>query len=187
MKTISLAMLSLSLISTANACLPSSPADVLVGRIASIEKGGELQRESQSPVGFTLKFTDYNWAFRTWYQRFILPSAHSFEGTFSLNSLKPNDTVVAISSYYNGSKPHNYRIDSLAKLTCQNNKLSLQKPLVIPVSWNREQGACGISKNYAGMLDGFTDNNQAYYLAKLQQKYPTCDALENAFPKVGQY
>lgn len=46
MKTICFAILSVSLISTAEACLPSSPADVLVGRIASIEKGGELQRES---------------------------------------------------------------------------------------------------------------------------------------------
>ncbi|MFO1365316.1 MAG: hypothetical protein U1E91_02370 [Moraxella sp.] len=58
MKTICFAILSLSLISTAEACLPSSPADVLVGRIASIDKGGELQRISQSPVGFTLKFTN---------------------------------------------------------------------------------------------------------------------------------
>ncbi len=48
MKTICFAILSVSLISTAEACLPSSPADVLVGRIASIEKGGELQRESQA-------------------------------------------------------------------------------------------------------------------------------------------
>lgn len=48
MKTICFAILGVSLISTAEACLPSSPADVLVGRIASIEKGGELQRESQA-------------------------------------------------------------------------------------------------------------------------------------------
>lgn len=183
MKKILFTILSLSLISTANACMPSSPADVLVGRIASIEKGGELQHISQSPVGFTLKFTDYNWAFRTWKQWWILPSAHSFEGTFSLKSLKPNDIVVALSSNYNGSKKHNYRIDSIAQLTCKNNKLSLEKPLIIPVSWNREQGTCGVSKNYAGILDGFTDNNQAYYLAKLQQKYPTCEALEKAFPQ----
>ena len=83
-----------------------------------------------------------------------------------------------------GNKKHDYRIDSIAKLTCQNNKLSLQKPLVIPVSWNREQGACGVSKHYAGILDGFIDNNQAYYLAKLQQKYPTCAALEKTFATV---
>lgn len=184
MKTICFAILSVSLISTAKACLPSSPADVLVGRIASIEKGGELQRESQAKQGFGLKFTDYHWAFRTWKQWWILPSAHSFEGTFSLKSLKPNDVVVALSSNYNGNKKHDYRIDSIAKLTCQNNKLSLQKPLVIPVSWNREQGACGVSKHYAGILDGFTHNNQAYYLAKLQQKYPTCAALEKAFATV---
>ena len=184
MKTIAFAVLMLSLIPTAQACLPSSPADVLVGRIASIDKGGELQRISQSPVGFTLKFTDYNWAFRTWKQWWILPSAHSFEGTFSLKSLKPNDVVVALSSNYNGNKKHDYRIDSVAKLTCQNNKLVLQKPLVIPVSWNRQQQRCGIGKNYAGILDGFIDNNQAYYLAKLQQKYPTCAALEKAFATV---
>ena len=107
MKTNAFAVLMLSLIPTAQACLPSSPADVLVGRIASIDKGGELQRISQSPVGFTLKFTDYNWAFRTWKQWWILPSAHSFEGTFSLKSLKPNDVVVALSSNYNGNSTLN--------------------------------------------------------------------------------
>ena len=112
--------------------MPPIPADVLVGRIASIEKGGELQRESHAKQGFGLKFTDYHWAFRTWYQRLILPSAQRFEGVFAINSLKPNDIVVALASYYDGGKPHNYRIDSVAKLTCQNNKLILQKPLVIP-------------------------------------------------------
>ena len=183
MKTIAFAVLMLSLIPTAQACLPSSPADVLVGRIASIDKGGELQRESHAKQGFGLKFTDYHWAFRTWYQRLILPSAQRFEGVFAINSLKPNDIVVALASHY-GGKPHNYRIDSVAKLTCQNNKLVLQNPLVIPVSWNRQQQRCGIGKNYAGILDGFIDNNQAYYLAKLQQKYPTCAALEKAFATV---
>ena len=180
MKTICFAILGVSLISTAEACMPPIPADVLVGRIASIEKGGELQRESQAKQGFGLKFTDYHWVFRTWRQRRILPSAQRFEGVFAINSLKPNDIVVALASHY-GGKPHNYRIDSVAKLTCQNNKLVLQNPLVIPVSWNRQQQRCGIGKNYAGILDGFIDNNQAYYLAKLQQKYPTCAALEKAF------
>nr|WP_144918050.1 hypothetical protein [Moraxella osloensis] len=184
MKTICFAILSVSLISTAEACLPSSPADVLVGRIASIEKGGELQRESQSKQGFGLKFTDYYWAFRTWRQRLILPSAQRFEGVFAISSLKPNDIVVALASHYDGGKPHNYRIDSVAKLTCQNNQLILQNPLVIPVSWNRQQQRCGIGQNYAGILDGFIDNNQAYYLAKLQQKYPTCATLEKAFATV---
>ena len=62
MKTICFAILSVSLISTAEACMPPIPADVLVGRIASIEKGGELQRESHAKQGFGLKFTDYHWA-----------------------------------------------------------------------------------------------------------------------------
>ncbi|WP_282441287.1 hypothetical protein [Moraxella osloensis] len=44
MKTICFAILSVSLISRAEACMPPIPADVLVGRIASIEKGGELQQ-----------------------------------------------------------------------------------------------------------------------------------------------
>ncbi len=184
MKTICFAILCVSLISTAEACLPSSSADVLVGRIASIEKGGELQRESYAKQGFGLKFTDYHWVFRTWRQQLILPSAQRFEGVFAIRSLKPNDIFVALASHYDGGKPHNYRIDSVAKLTCQNNQLILQNPLVIPVSWNRQQQRCGIGQNYSGILDGFIDNNQAYYLAKLQQKYPTCATLEKAFATV---
>jgi hypothetical protein len=37
------------------ACMPPSPADVLVGRIASIEKGGELQRDKPIACWFYLK------------------------------------------------------------------------------------------------------------------------------------
>lgn len=34
------------------------------------------------------------------------------------------------------------------------------------------------------MLDGFFTGNQAYYLQKLQEKYPTCKQLESVFPMI---
>ncbi|MFW2176842.1 MULTISPECIES: hypothetical protein [unclassified Moraxella] len=166
-----------------NACLPLSPASALVGRIANIQQGGKLPTPNQSPNTFTLKLTDYSWVFRTWKQWLMLPLANSFVGNFATKNFAPNDIIVALADYQNGGKPHDYTVYTMAKLTCQNDKLLLQKPVVVPLSWNREKGRCGIGKNYAGILDGFMDNDQAYYLAKLQQKYPTCRALENAFPK----
>ena len=35
-----------------------------------------------------------------------------------------------------------------------------------------------------GILDGFIQYDQAHYLAKLQQKYPTCEQLNKAFPSL---
>jgi len=34
------------------------------------------------------------------------------------------------------------------------------------------------------LLDVFLEHDQTYYLKKLHQKYPTCDALFSAFPKL---
>lgn len=162
------------------ACLPMSSADTVIGRIAQISPAPK----SNAKQNAIITFTDYSWVFRTWKQWWILPSAKKFEGEFSVKSFAPNDIVVALADYQSGQKPHDYTIVSMVKLTCQNNQLILQKPKVIPLGWNREERRCGVGKNYAGLLDGFMDNNQAYYLKKLQQRYPTCEALARAFPKV---
>ena len=51
------------------------------------------------------------------------------------------------------------------------------------LAWNRVEGRCGHDSSYkVGILDGFIDEDQAYYLQQLQAKYPTCDKLNAAFP-----
>ena len=32
-----------------------------------------------------------------------------------------------------------------------------------------------------GLLDGFFEHEQNYYIQQLQEKYPTCDKLNHAF------
>ena len=72
---------------------------------------------------------------------------------------------------------------SLATLDCKDDKLIVGKPLVPFLAWNRLEGKCGHDSSYKiGMLDGFINEDQAYYLKQLQDKYPTCDKLNAAYP-----
>ena len=64
-----------------------------------------------------------------------------------------------------------------------NDKLIVGKPLVPFLAWNRVEGKCGHNRSYkVGILDGFIEEDQAYYLQQLQAKYPTCNKLNAAFP-----
>lgn len=64
-----------------------------------------------------------------------------------------------------GGEPEKYVVATLAALRCKNNVSSIDNP--IPVK---------------GLLDGFIDEDQAYYLQQLQEKYRTCKQLDAAFP-----
>ncbi len=65
----------------------------------------------------------------------------------------------------------------------------LSKPIVQPfLAWNQADSQSvqyrrkNIGSRTVGILDGFIQYDQAHYLAKLQQKYPTCEQLNKAFP-----
>ena len=91
---------------------------------------------------------------------------------------------MALADYYDGGHQENYRIYAIAPVTCQNNRIELGKPILAPDNpgWNRQTQRCGVS-NDTGILDGtLGDKSQTEYLAEIQAKYPTCEALYKAYP-----
>ena len=106
-----------------------------------------------------------------------------WQSDFELKGIKPNDFVIGLAYNQDGEKPADYTVVSLATLGCKDDKLIVGKPLVPFLAWNRVEGKCGHDSSYKiGMLDGFIDEDQAYYLQQLQAKYPTCNQLNAAFP-----
>lgn len=71
----------------------------------------------------------------------------------------------------------------MVTLSCNDDTLIIGEPLVIFLAWNRENSSCRHdSHDVIGILDGFMDEDQAYYLQQLQGKHPTCNKLNAAFP-----
>ncbi|WOE32919.1 MULTISPECIES: hypothetical protein [unclassified Acinetobacter] len=91
--------------------------------------------------------------------------------------------VIGLAYTPDGAKPKDYQISSLGLLQCNNNILSISKPVADFLSWDREKGYCTY-RNHA-LLNGFLDHDQAYYLHKLQVRYPTCHQLYASFPVKG--
>ena len=48
------------------------------------------------------------------------------------------------------------------------------------MGWDRKNGKCGYEAR--SLLDVFIDGDESTWIKKLQQKYPTCDSLQRAFP-----
>jgi len=106
-----------------------------------------------------------------------------WQSDFELKGIEPNDLVIGLAYNQDGGKPKDYTVVSIATLSCKDDKLIVGKPLVPFLAWNRVEGKCGHDSSYkVGIMDGFIDEDQAYYLQQLQDKYPTCNKLNAAFP-----
>ena len=161
------------------ACIPHSPDDVFVSRLQSSQP--TLIDNQQK--GFELQFSNHRFVFRTLKTWFMYSTPKQWQSDFELKGIKPNDLVIGLAYHSDGGKPAEYTVVSLATLSCENDKLKLGKPLVPFLAWNRAEGKCGHHRGYkVGILDGFTDEDQAYYLQQLQAKYPSCNKLNAAFP-----
>lgn len=109
--------------------------------------------------------------------------AEHWQSDFELKGIEPNDLVIGLAYNQDGSKPKNYTVASIATLSCKDDELIVGKPLVPFLAWNRAEGKCGHNSSYkVEILDGFIEEDQAYYLQQLQAKYPTCNTLNAAFP-----
>lgn len=157
---------------TLNACMPSSPNDVFIARIQS------FQFDNQST---NFQFSKHNFIFRPLTTWFKYSNPNHWKSDFRFKKIRKNDLVIGLAYSPDGAKPKDYQISSLALLHCNNDILSIAKPLSPFLSWNREKGHCTYSDTN-GLLNGFLDNDKAYYLHKLQAKYPTCHKLYSAFP-----
>ncbi|ALF58871.1 hypothetical protein AOC03_01410 [Psychrobacter urativorans] len=161
------------------ACMPHSPNDVFIARLQSSQP--TLMDNQQK--GFDLQFSNSRFVFRTLKMWFFYSTPEHWQSDFELKGIQPNDLVIGLAYAASGNEPANYTVASLATLSCKNDKLIVGKPLVSFLAWNRVEGKCGHDSSYkVGILDGFIDEDQAYYLQQLQDKYPTCNKLNAAYP-----
>ena len=161
------------------ACMPHSPNDVFIARLKSSQP--TLMDNQQK--GFDLQFSNPRFVFRTLKMWFFYSTPEHWQSDFEFKGIEPNDLVIGLTYAASGNEPANYTVVSLATLSCENDTLILGKPLIPFLAWNRVESKCGHDSSYrVGILDGFIDEDQAYYLQQLQAKYPTCDKLNAAFP-----
>jgi hypothetical protein len=157
---------------TLNACMPSSPNDVFIARIQS------FQFDNQST---NFQFSKHNFIFRPLTTWFKYSNPNHWKSDFRFKKIRKNDLVIGLAYSPDGAKPKDYQISSLALLHCNNDILSIAKPLSPFLAFDRKKGRCYYG-NTKGLLDGFLDHDQTYFLHKLQAKYPTCRKLYSAFP-----
>ena len=161
------------------ACMPHSPNDVFIARLQSSQP--TLMDNQQK--GFDLQFSNPRFVFRTLKMWFFYSTPEHWQSDFEFKGIEPNDLVIGLAYAASGNEPASYTVASLATLSCKDDKLIVGKPLVPFLAWNRVEAKCGHDSSYkVGILDGFIDEDQAYYLQQLQDKYPTCNKLNAAYP-----
>ena len=161
------------------ACMPHSKSDVFIARLQSSQP--TLMDNQQK--GFDLQFSQHRFVFRTLKMWLMYSTTEHWQSDFELKGIEPNDLVIGLAYNQDGGKPKDYTVVSIATLSCKDDKLIVGKPLVPFLAWNRVEGKCGHDSSYkVGIMDGFIDEDQAYYLQQLQDKYPTCNKLNAAFP-----
>ena len=161
------------------ACMPHSTNDVFIARLQSSQP--TLMDNQQK--GFDLQFSNPRFVFRTLKMWFFYSTPEHWQSDFELKGIEANDLVIGLAYAASGNEPASYTVASLATLSCKDDKLIVGKPLVPFLAWNRVEGKCGHDSSYkVGILDGFIDEDQDYYLQQLQAKYATCDKLNAAFP-----
>ena len=161
------------------ACMPHSKSDVFIARLQSSQP--TLIDDQQK--GFDLQFSNPRFVFRTLKMWLMYSTTEHWQSDFELKGIEPNDLVIGLAYNQDGGKPKDYTVVSIATLSCKDDKLIVGKPLVPFLAWNRVEGKCGHNRSYkVGILDGFIEEDQAYYLQQLQAKYPTCNKLNAAFP-----
>ncbi|WP_216581012.1 hypothetical protein [Psychrobacter sp. TAE2020] len=159
--------------------MPHSPNDVFIARLQSSQPA---PIDNQQKI-FDLQFSNPRFVFRTLKMWFFYTTPEHWQSDFEFKDIEPNELIIGLAYVASGNEPANYKVVSLATLSCKDHKLILSKPLVPFLAWNRVEGRCGHDSRYkVGILDGFIDEDQAYYLQQLQAKYPTCNKLNAAFP-----
>ncbi|NAR49759.1 hypothetical protein GPS59_03370 [Acinetobacter haemolyticus] len=172
----SLAILgSIALTPTAFACLPHISDDVFVARLQAVQK-----TTAQDYYHLTIKHPQFIFrGFGAWIK---YPKAKQWQSHFYPN-LKKDDLVIGLAYIQDSANPNIYSITSLARLYCQNDILSIGQPITPFTAWDRKNKNCQYSTSI-GLLGGFLAHDQSYYLKKLRKKYPTCQSLLSAFPKL---
>ena len=163
-------------ISTAFACAPHSPKDVFIARVQSIQK-----QPSGTQNQFTFQHTRF--VFRHFLSMLFAPKPTQWHSDFPAKTIKTNDLVIGLAYPADSATPSNYQISTMALLACEKNIISIDHPIAPFSAWDRQVKSCSNAPSSIKLLDGFLEYDQNYYLVKLHQKYPSCEALFSAFPK----
>ncbi len=159
------------------ACMPHSAEDVFIARFQSSQ---EMKSDS---ANFEIKLSSDQFIFRSLLDGFKYTKPMQWHSTFSSPNMTKDSLIIGLAYTPDGAKPAQYQIASFAELSCKNDQLSISKPIAPFLAWNRQTANCALGdRKEIGILDGFLQDDQAYYLAQLQQKYPTCQKLNTAFP-----
>ncbi|MDU2407729.1 MAG: hypothetical protein E7D55_05745 [Acinetobacter junii] len=101
---------------------------------------------------------------------------------FPIKTIKTNDLIMGLAYPSNHNTSQKYQIVSLALLDCKENTISIDLPIAPFTAWNRRIKGCN-NESSIRLLDGFLEHDESFYLKKIHQKYPTCEALFSAYPK----
>ena len=161
------------------ACMPPSPEDAFIARFQS------SQAMNQENTNFAVALSSDQFIFRSLMDRWRYSKPTQWHSTFLSQNLAKDSLIIGLAYTPDGGKPTQYQIASFATLKCENDQLSISKPVTPFLAWNRQTANCALGdRKEIGILDGFLQDDQAYYLAQLQQKYPTCQKLNTAFPSL---
>ena len=160
------------------ACMPHSPNDVFIARY----HGSLTLLESSD---FIFQLSSGQFIFRSKLDEVKYKKPTQWKSTFSSKNIEKDSLIIGLAYTPDGAKPQQYQIASFATLSCAHNQLSVSRPVQPFLAWNRQMAKCTIGgRKTIGILDGFIQYDQSHYLAQLQQKYPTCEQLNKAFPSI---
>ena len=158
------------------ACMPHSPNDVFIARYHD-----SLEIQGSSDLIFQLSSGQF--IFRSKQDEVKYKKPTQWKSTFSSQNIEKGSLIIGLAYTPDGAKPEQYQITSFATLSCAHNQLSVSRPVQPFLAWNKQTSNCStVDRSEVGILDGFIDYDQTHYLAQLQQKYPTCEQLNKAFP-----
>ena len=159
-----------------SACMPLSPNDVF---IASYHDSLAIQGSSD----FIFQLSSGQFIFRSNLDEVKYKKPTQWKSTFSSQNIEKGSLIIGLAYTPDFDKLEQYQIASFATLSCAHNQLSVSRPVQPFLAWDRQMAKCTIGgRKTIGILDGFIQYDQSHYLAKLQQKYPTCEQLNKAFP-----
>ena len=161
-----------------SACMPLSPNDVF---IASYHDSLAIQGSSD----FIFQLSSGQFIFRSNLDEVKYKKPTQWKSTFSSQNIEKGSLIIGLAYTPDFDKLEQYQIASFAILSCAHNQLSVSRPVQPFLAWDRQMAKCTIGgRKTIGILDGFIQYDQSHYLAKLQQKYPTCEQLNKAFPSL---
>lgn len=162
------------------ACMPHVAQDVFIARY-----DGTQAVQHQNNNVFNLRLHAEKFIFRSFLDRFRYAEAEDWHSTSPMNTIPKNTLIIGLAYAPDGEKPQDYQVASWAKLSCNNDRLAISEPMMPFTAWDRKTHRCAHTDVQSNkLLDGFFDHDHAYYVAKLQQKYPTCQQLNTAFPNL---